>query len=128
LSPFTVAIPAAAATGNHRMRVRMVWITAANTLDPCISYSFGETHDYTVTILSPCASPTNVTASGVGPTTANIAWTAATPSVGYQYVLNTSPTAPTGPGTPISGTTYKPTGLTPGTTYYFHIRNLCNST
>src|SRR5690606_34200267 len=28
-------------------------------------------------------------------------------------------------GTPISGTSYNPTGLSSGTQYYFHVRNLC---
>lgn len=128
LTPFTLAIPAAAQVGNHRMRVRCVWLATPATIDPCLSASWGEVHDYTVNILSPCAAPTGVTASGVGPTVATLSWTAPTPTVGYQYVLNTLATAPTGPGTSITGTSYPASGLTPGTTYYFHVRNLCNAT
>lgn len=43
-------VPAAAATGSTRMRVREVWNNS--TFDACTSYSYGETEDYNVNILS----------------------------------------------------------------------------
>jgi ELWxxDGT repeat protein len=42
-------VPAAAPTGNTRMRVRGVWSTTAG-IDPCLSYAYGETEDYSVNI------------------------------------------------------------------------------
>ena len=55
-TPFTVTMPAGADTGVHRMRVRGVWANS-DSLDPCSSYGYGETHDYTVRILTtpPCS-------------------------------------------------------------------------
>jgi ELWxxDGT repeat protein len=42
-------VPATATTGNTRMRVRGVWNSAAG-IDPCLSYAYGETEDYSVNI------------------------------------------------------------------------------
>jgi PKD repeat protein len=42
-------VPATATTGNTRMRVRCAWSTTPG-LDPCLSYAYGETEDYTVNI------------------------------------------------------------------------------
>jgi len=43
-------VPAAATPGVSRMRVREVW--SNSNIDPCSSYSYGETEDYNVNILS----------------------------------------------------------------------------
>ncbi|MBK8873273.1 MAG: T9SS type A sorting domain-containing protein [Bacteroidetes bacterium] len=48
-------VPALATTGTTRMRVREVWI--APNIDPCNSYTYGETEDYVVTILPTCGVP-----------------------------------------------------------------------
>jgi hypothetical protein len=57
---------------------------------------------------------------------ANINWPAVTSAaLGYEYVLNTVATDPTGSGTAISGITYAASALTPLTTYYFHVRSVC---
>ncbi|HEY1038876.1 MAG TPA: ELWxxDGT repeat protein [Bacteroidia bacterium] len=45
----TFTVPAAATTGSTRMRVRGVWVTASG-VDPCLSYDYGETEDYSVNI------------------------------------------------------------------------------
>jgi hypothetical protein len=47
-------VPAGAAPGNTRLRVREVWIGGAG-MDPCASYAYGETEDYVVTIIPTCA-------------------------------------------------------------------------
>jgi hypothetical protein len=54
---FPLVIPCDAAPGLHRMRVRLVYFTSGNTIDPCSSYSFGEAEDYDVTIAE-LATPT----------------------------------------------------------------------
>lgn len=43
-------IPITANPGNHRLRVRVVESVIGNTIDPCNSYTWGETEDYSVYI------------------------------------------------------------------------------
>ncbi len=54
--PFTV--PANALTGNTRMRVRVRWNTTLANTDACLTYTFGETEDYSIYIqvAPPCTS------------------------------------------------------------------------
>jgi len=50
---FGVDVPGGAANGTHLMRVRLAWYgssPAYPSMPPCTSLSFGETHDYIVTI------------------------------------------------------------------------------
>ncbi|MBC8485601.1 MAG: hypothetical protein H8D45_06130 [Bacteroidetes bacterium] len=47
----TVTLPVSANLGLHRLRVRGVFFPE-ETIDPCDEYGFGETHDYTVNIIS----------------------------------------------------------------------------
>ena len=77
--------------------------------------------------LSPACSAPNASASGVTDVAANLNW-AAVPSaaLGYEYVLDNVATDPLVAGTSISAITYAATGLTPSTTYYFHIRTVCS--
>ena len=46
-----VTIPTNANLGAHRMRVRAHWSSSCN--DPCIPFTYGETHDYIVVIIAP---------------------------------------------------------------------------
>lgn len=55
-STFSFTVPPSASTGLRRMRVRLVY--SATTIDPCTSASWGETEDYTVSII-PLAPPNN---------------------------------------------------------------------
>jgi hypothetical protein len=125
-------VPLTATVGNHRMRVRADYFST----DPsaCGSISFGETEDYTLTVLTlPCSSVvSNVTISAIGTTTATYSWTApgSPPASGYQYYQSTSSTNPTlsttATGTTSAGTTTTGvTGLAPSTTYYVWVRTNC---
>lgn len=58
----SVAIPFTALAGNTRMRVRLNYTSSATGIEPCNSVTWGECHDYKVTILPP-APPNN---AGVG--------------------------------------------------------------
>ncbi|MFM8949294.1 MAG: GEVED domain-containing protein, partial [Bacteroidota bacterium] len=49
----TFTIPADALPGNTRLRVREVYATSQ--IDPCAFATYGETEDYVVTIIPPCA-------------------------------------------------------------------------
>ncbi len=53
---FTFTVPITQATGARRMRVRLVYYEMPSTIDPCLIYDYGETHDYTVNITAstPC--------------------------------------------------------------------------
>ena len=77
--------------------------------------------------LSPSCPAPNASASGVTDVAANLNW-AAVPSaaIGYEYVLDNVATDPVA-GTATTAITYAATGLTPSTTYYFHIRTVCSA-
>ena len=47
-----ILIPVNANTGTHRMRVRISYYSTGGNFDPCSSYTYGETEDYDVNILS----------------------------------------------------------------------------
>ena len=74
----TITLPAGTPTGNHRLRFRTNWLSAVT--DPCASYSYGNSADFTV----------NVTAGGggggggpVNPVTVTIG--TGTSTAGYPY-------------------------------------------
>ena len=78
--------------------------------------------------LPSCNPPTVTAATSITSTSAIINWTAASPapSNGYEYVVSTSNTTPTGAGTAgTSGLTVN--SLTPSTTYYVFVRSNCGS-
>jgi hypothetical protein len=45
---FNINLPCTPPLGIHRMRVRGVWLGNGATMDPCISYGYGEAEDYLV--------------------------------------------------------------------------------
>ncbi len=45
-----ISLPCGAAAGNHRMRLRLVYATAQSLTTSCTTYTYGETHDYTVNV------------------------------------------------------------------------------
>lgn len=57
----TFTVPATAAIGTTRLRVREVY--NVSNIDPCNNYDYGETEDYLVNILS-CTTPSAPTATG----------------------------------------------------------------
>lgn len=73
-----------------------------------------------------CSEP-NPSAAGITETAADISWPAVPGSVNYEYVLDETAGDPAGAGTSTTDLTYSASSLTPGTTYYFHIRNNCDA-
>ncbi len=67
VATFEIVLPLDAPLGNFTMRVRDVWLTAANTIDPCNSYGWGETEDYTITVV-PAPPTTALIAADCGST------------------------------------------------------------
>ena len=53
-----ITIPTWASLGSHRMRVRCHWSDPCD--DPCITYNYGETHDYTLSIINSTTLPPEV--------------------------------------------------------------------
>ena len=124
----TITIPGATATGNYRMRVVANW--SSTNPAACGSTTYSEAEDYIITVSAPptCYAPENLTATVTSNTSGDVSWTApssGTSPVGYEYVISTSNTTPTGAGTATTLTTNSFTGLTPDTTYYVFIRSNC---
>jgi hypothetical protein len=63
----TIAIPSGAAVGNHRMRVRVVYLTPQSLSTSCTAYTYGEAHDYTANIAS--CSPVSIAPTTISGTT-----------------------------------------------------------
>ena len=79
--------------------------------------------------LSPsCPQPTNVVVSNVTATGASSSWDVMSGAAsGYEYVVSTSATPPTGAGTAVTTAFVALTGLTPQTPYYLYVRANCGS-
>lgn len=74
-----------------------------------------------------CGAPTGLTVASLNPGGATINWEATPGITGFEYVLNTTNTDPSGAGTSITANTYSPSSLPPSTIYYFHLRTICTA-
>jgi hypothetical protein len=68
-TPFTINIPANAPVGTHKMRVRSVYYAvnpavASAVTDPCNNYDYGETEDYSISIIPAATAPAPIVAAG----------------------------------------------------------------
>ena len=132
LTDFSFSIPVGAALGSHTMRIVISNDYVYPNLHPCpiaATDGYGEVHDYNVIILSgsgSCTAPVLTLGTSTS-TTQVVNWTAVTGATGYECKLDTSLSAPTGSGTATTVTTLTATSLTPGTTYYEHVRTNCGS-
>ena len=82
--------------------------------------------NFEIRLTPACSAPIGLAVSNLTDVSADISWTATTGN--YEYVLDGVATDPAGAGTPLAGELYNATGLTPSTTYYFHVRSDCGST
>lgn len=96
-----VSVPAAALSGNTRMRVRILRDWATDLLTPCTDNLYGEAEDYTVTVISsacsgtPNAGTANAAATTLAcNTTTTLSLTGNTTGSGinYQWQYNTTGT------------------------------------
>lgn len=128
---FPITLACNPALGTHRMRVRDVYFTSGNTIDPCASYGFGETEDYDVTISAAvaCPQPSALTATGITANSATIGWTTGCAELSWNlYVVPAGAPAPT--GTPTYVTQVNPFvigNLTASTTYDIYIAADCTT-
>ncbi|MBL0034903.1 MAG: hypothetical protein IPP26_03870 [Flavobacteriales bacterium] len=125
---FPIALACNPPLGLHRMRVRLSYATAGNTIDPCANYGWGETEDYVinVTTAAPCPQPSALTVTGVTPTTASLSWTLGCAET--TWLVEYGPTGFTpGTGTVITVGVTNVTipGLTLGLPYQAYVRADC---
>ena len=105
-------------SGDYSFGVRVVAPSAPNGIN---------FDNFKLELTPACPSPL-ASASGVTNAAANIPWPAvASAALGYEYVFDNVATAPTGSGTPTTSVSYSASGLTPLTTYYFHVRSVCSA-
>ncbi len=90
------------------------------------SYDIG-IDNYKLALPPACLPPSAPVATVTSTTTASLSWTApgTIPANGYEWVVQTSATAPTGAGTAAPATTASATGLIANTTYYLFVRSNC---
>ncbi|OFX25567.1 MAG: hypothetical protein A2033_06355 [Bacteroidetes bacterium GWA2_31_9] len=136
--PFTIS--AGASTGNRTLRVRCVWTEVS--IDPCNTYNYGETEDYTVNITPACTTPgtpLSLSTSGISVSGATLNWAVGSPvgsaTVTYYWALSTYSSVTYEAnylqrGTTTSLNSGALSGLDPGTTYYWTVKSItsCNST
>ena len=132
-SVVTISIPLAAQLGSHRMRVALQLGIFPNDIDPCntgINASdFGETHDYTITIVPPptCPAPSSLAVGTTTQTTAALSWTGTAAAYSVEYgPIGFLPGTGTYTTTLTNSITLNP--LTAGTSYDVHVRALCSTT
>lgn len=77
-----------------------------------------------------CPAAPGLTVNALTNTSADIQWAAPTPAPaeGYEYVILTTATLPTAPGTASAVNTLSLTGLTSNTMYYVYTRTVCDAT
>jgi GEVED domain/Putative metal-binding motif/Secretion system C-terminal sorting domain len=132
---FTVSLACNPPLGLHRMRIRDVYATAGNAIDPCANYGWGETEDYDITITTadPCPTPKLGLVSAITTTTANLGWTLGCAETAWDLKVQLAgagvpPNSSSLVGTLVSTTSaYPATGLTAGTNYEFYVRAECSS-
>lgn len=137
-SSFVISLTCSPPTGVHRLRIRGVYFTDGDQIDPCLSYSFGETEDYEITIAPPPACPSAglVVSTITTQTTATVGWLLNCSS-STIFDLEYGPVGFTqGTGTflndqtvILSGdtATFTFNGLIPNTEYTFYYRANCGS-
>lgn len=120
----TFTVPTTASTAAVRMRIIM---SDSPITSSCDSYSYGETEDYTVNLISAtsCNAPATLSASSVTSSGAVLSWGSVTGATGYtvQY-KKTSVTTWTSVN--VSANSCTLSGLTAGTAYNWQVSTVCS--
>ena len=126
---FSISLACNPALGLHRMRVRDVWNTTGNAIDPCNNYGWGETEDYDITISTavPCPQPSALAVDAITSDSANLLWNIGCAETAWDLHLTTAGGgAPSGaPSNPGVSSPFAATSLTPSTAYEFYVRADC---
>lgn len=106
---FNISVPAGAALGNTRMRIRGGDDNALTLTQSCgaSNSSFGETEDYIVNVIAPCSPPTNqatvFSSSAITQNSATIGWTRGNGTAGVLVLARAGSAVNSDPS---NGTTY----------------------
>ena len=124
-----VNIPATATIGLTRMRVVNVETTVATAVNPCGTYTYGETEDYLVNVVPAptCPQPTNLNVITADLTSAQLNWVAGGSETQWQIEYGPIGFAP-GTGTLAFVSTPPPytiNGLTSNSFYQAYVRGIC---
>jgi hypothetical protein len=123
-----ITIPSGAISGNTMMRVVNVETWDPANINPCGTYTWGETEDYLVNISAPptCPQPTNFSLIQANNTTAQVEWVAGGSETQWQIEYGPQGFTP-GTGTSVIVTTnpYTITGLTTNSFYQAYIQGIC---
>lgn len=131
LYAFQVTIPAEAATGTFRLRVRIGQNIVVN--DPCQTYSYGEAEDYSVKLIEgtvACAAPTDLSANLINNLSVKLLWQAGSNETNWHVSYGPKFFNPDTEGTlveNIMASTYTIEGLQPSTTYHAYVRAVCSA-
>ncbi|OJW83455.1 MAG: hypothetical protein BGO69_08250 [Bacteroidetes bacterium 46-16] len=79
------------------------------------------------TLPDSCTQPTNLQISFVDQYTAFVSWNAAPGAYGYEYIVDQNPNTPAVGGTPTFSTFHSVSSLNSSTTYYLHVRTVCDT-
>ena len=138
---FTITLACTPPAGDHRMRVRCAYATNGGNIDPCLTYSYGETEDYLVTIQAAptCPNPGAMTvpSATINANDVTLQWLTGC-STATNYDFEYGPAGFTaGTGTTVSGTvalsatgdtaTYVLSGLNSLTDYTVYYRANCGT-
>jgi hypothetical protein len=123
-----ITIPATAVIGLTRMRVINVETTVPTSINPCGTYTWGETEDYFVNIVAAptCPQPTAFSLVSADLTSAEFSWTAGGAETQWQIEYGPVGFIP-GTGTIVDFPTNPDTltGLTSNSFYTAYIRGIC---
>lgn len=125
-----IQVPVGATLGNTRMRVVLRFSNYQT--DPCVSFTYGEVEDYTITVLTApaCLAPSALNVTNLAATSATLNWTSNGTETQWDVYYGTSPlTAPNGTTTPtqagVSSNNLSISSLSATTTYAFYVRADC---
>ncbi|RYY45361.1 MAG: T9SS type A sorting domain-containing protein [Chitinophagaceae bacterium] len=123
----TVVLPADLELGDYRVRVRSRYYYQT-VASPCAPANYGETEDYTLTVMAPpaCLPPTALMAENVTFVSAELSWESEGNLFDIEY--GEAPLT-SGSGTIVSGVTnqYVLGGLNEETNYQYYVRQDCGT-
>lgn len=94
----------------------------------CTSGSWSSWDTLSFVTLDECSEPNGFSVFYVDSNSANVGWTPVVTANRYEFIINQSRNTPTSSAgaTSTTNNTLSLSGLTEGTTYYIHVRSLCN--
>ena len=125
----SLVVPAAAASGNYRMRIRAEWGSSANP-PACGSVTYGSTIDFTLVVgaAPACLAVTALSTAAISFNSADIYWTENNSSTSWQIEYDTTAFVQgTGNSSIVLSDSITLSPLTPSTTYDVYVRSICGA-